>query len=370
MKMPAREEEPMDLVTRAKAEAPHVEPEPPRPAEAVDNVSGEYAVAEMALELEELGPADEFETTGETVVEVEVAEEPQKEAEEEAPTSGRELVAAPHESARVMVAAPSSSREEEARVDENAPIDLGDFGEASVERVDDEESLAQTHELPVSPMGPVGPVGPPPRPPSAPPPDLPDLEAAAPPSSRRPSSARPLAPPPPPPEPPAIETPVHMVAIAEAPVSAPPPAPIGMDSLRHTDVNVGAPLQVHEEEEPPPRTVTGAELDARNPFPERRPLPTPTPPPVHTPTPTRVEAPVIPISPIAPVGPPEQVAVAVALQAPAAHAARSVEQVVVAIDAVVVKPELTPAAVASMVGAVREARPQTFGALLDAALDL
>ena len=371
MRMPPRDEEPIEL-TRSKAPPPVVvEPPAEAPLDETATVSGEYAVAEMALELEELGPADEYETSGETVVEIDVgdpvdaievpssrqqpaqqppAQEPAHEHEEDAPTSGRELVAAPHESARVMVAAPSSSREEEARVDDDAPIDLGDFGETptAIEHHvepralehEDEESLAKTREMAVAPPIFAPPVGPPSAPPPEPPP--PSEPAPPPPSSRRPRSERPLAPPPPPPEPPNLDLPIPAVAIVTAPSSAPPPAPTGMDALRHTDVNIGAPITpepahqapAHEEIEPAPVTRTGEELAA------------------------------------APAAPPERVAVAVALKAETAHAKPSVEQVVVSIEAVVIKPELTPIEVAKVIGAVREERPRSFGALIDAALDL
>jgi hypothetical protein len=423
MKMPVRDEEPIEVPRRPAMETKPFEARPfempafeaapyetsPTPADVAPNeppaaaasddkgeletVSGEYAVAEMPMELEELGPADEFDSSGDAVVEIEVGDttEPieapasHEQPQEEAPTSGRELVAAPHESARVMVAAPSSSREEEARVDDNAAIDLGDFGDATPDVRDDEESLAKTHEMAVAafPPMPAAPV----RPPSAPPPEPPELEPAPPPSSRRIASDRPLAPPPPPPEPPAIDEPVHQAALADHPSSIPAPAPVGMESLRHTDLNIGAPLDTHahEEIEPAPATITGDELRARSgSFPIRGPLPTPLPPPpaviafepppaapiVFEPPPPAPSAVNEPTAPAEAAGPPEQVAVGVALQAPSAHAQRAVEQVLVSIEAVVIKPELTPADVASMVGAVREARPQTFGAMLDAALDL
>ncbi len=46
------------------------------------------------------------------------------------------------------------------------------------------------------------------------------------------------------------------------------------------------------------------------------------------------------------------------------------EPVAVTIEAAVIRPDVTPADVAAFVGAVRGARPTTFGDVLDAALDL
>lgn len=108
---------------------PIVEEEP-----MVEAVSGEFAVAEMpAMELEELGPADEVHEIHieeaaflgpvveegrpvENIVAENVAlpsaepEEPEEPEERvsEPPESGRELVATPHESARLAVAAPAT----------------------------------------------------------------------------------------------------------------------------------------------------------------------------------------------------------------------------------------------------------------------
>ena len=100
----------------------------PAPEPIVEAVSGEFAVADMSMELEELGPADELDEHGVEIevddrisgeVEpakppmdliVEAANAPPVEQDEhdddEPPASGRELVGTPHESARIAVAAP------------------------------------------------------------------------------------------------------------------------------------------------------------------------------------------------------------------------------------------------------------------------
>lgn len=100
-------------------EEPAVEERPSEPV--LEAISGEFAVADVPMELEELGPADEV--NDEDLVEIHVEEpapklevvadysrEPPVEEERisEPPESGRELVVAPHESARMAVAAPAT----------------------------------------------------------------------------------------------------------------------------------------------------------------------------------------------------------------------------------------------------------------------
>ncbi len=273
----------------------------PEPSPEVAATSGEFAVAEMSdmpMELEVLGDADEV-GAEDSIVEVDMSEielvpevrrtepimarsgpppepepepEPEGEAElhSEPPASGRELVATPHESARLKVAAPAVAEEE-----------------ISLE-----------------------PVQPPPAP------ALP-------------------SPPPPLPEPSLKEA----VTLDPVPVIAPDrPA---------TDE--------------PPATRPSV-------VPEVRPSTRPAPIAV-TPMPI---APVAPVAPLAPPGPPEQVAAAVALAAPGAQArpVQPIEQVVVSLEAAVIRPGITPADVGAIVGAARTLKPENFGALLDAALDL
>ena len=252
-------------------------------------ISGEYAVyrdepaietssaqAEPdgePMELEELGPADEMDLD-ETVVEINVEEPTRDSAEvtvhtesgpapapvDEPPASGRELVAAPHESARMKVSAPLTDQH--------------------LERSDLEPSLEPAPEPSFD---------------RAPPP---------PPHPRSPPPARPLSP------------------VAPAPVQSPP--------------------------SPPPAAFERAPSSVPS---ERAPITAPSAPPP-------------------PPLPPEQVAVAVALRAPAAQAPRATEPVTVSIDAVVIRPSLTPSDVAAFVEATRAPTPTTFGALLDAALSL
>lgn len=104
----------------------------PEPEPFVEAVSGEFAVAEMPMELEELGPADEDDLESHVVeidvddrISGEVAPAPpleiaNDERSSEPPASGRELVAVPHESARVAVAAPVDLREEDEPPPESA----------------------------------------------------------------------------------------------------------------------------------------------------------------------------------------------------------------------------------------------------------
>jgi hypothetical protein len=123
------------------------------------------------------------------------------------------------------------------------------------------------------------------------------------------------------------------------------------------------PVTVAPRTEPPPPkrpiseppTLTFAKIASEPPPPPR--VVSEPPPRIATePPPAAIAEPVEPI----------RAAVAVQL----APVARPVEHVVVSIDADVIKPEFTPADVAAFVGAVREPRPASFGALLDAALDL
>ncbi|GAC1365047.1 MAG: hypothetical protein NVS3B10_25960 [Polyangiales bacterium] len=217
----------------------------------------------------------------ETVVEINVEEPTRDSAEvtvhtesgpapapvDEPPASGRELVAAPHESARMKVSAPLTDQH--------------------LERSDLEPSLEPALEPSFD---------------RAPPP---------PPHPRSPPPARPLSP------------------VAPAPVQPPP--------------------------SPPPAPPAAFERAPSSVPSERAPITAPSaPPPAPPPLPL----------------PPEQVAVAVALRAPAAQAPRATDPVTVSIDAAVIRPSLTPSDVAAFVEATRAPTPTTFGALLDAALSL
>lgn len=270
-------------------------------AERVEAVSGEFAVAEVPMELEELGPADEIHED-EHIVEIQVEEEPvaalspvveegrpaedivavesalplheEPEPEEERisepPASGRELVATPYESQRLAVAAPATP-------DQHA-LDLAEEPEPPPES---SRNLRAAPEVPTTS-------------------DVIELQPSM------PARVEPLhIEPEPQPEPPIEELHAEPQLRAEQPLeSEPAPAP----SIE--------PVRLHVEE------------------PEA--------------------------------APPQQVAVAVSLAA----APRPVEHVVVGVDADVIHAELTPADVASFIGAARAPRPETFGVLLDAALDL
>jgi len=109
-------------------------------------------------------------------------------------------------------------------------------------------------------------------------------------------------------------------------------------------------------------------------------VPEPTPM-VATPMPIAPVAAVPSVPPVAPAAPviktppppplpPEQIAASVALAAEGAQAGRAIESVAVTLEAAVIRPGVTPADVAAIVGAARTFKPETFGALLDAALDL
>lgn len=296
------------------------------PEPAVERASGEFEVAapvrttdieiaepaiaeeEMPLELEELGPADDLEP-GETVVEASsmppavaleaVPEETREERISEPPASGRELVAAPYESARMPVAAPATP-------DPNA-LELEEAHEPpqSSRNLKVAPSVPSTSDVvELEPMPVVAPIVE--HEEEAPVTVAPRTEPPAPP--RRPIS-----------EPaPRAERPSEPPTLAFAKIASEPPPRVAS--------------------EPPPRIATEA------------------PPPLRVST----EPP--------PPPPPEPIRAAVAVQL--APIARPVEHVVVSIDADVIQPDLTPADVASFVGAVREPRPASFGALLDAALDL
>ncbi len=92
----------------------------PQREEVVEAISGEFAVAEVPMELEELGPADEEEVVHDIHISAPMKAAPpisepappppvpEVERTEQPPESGRELVAAPHESARMAVAAPAT----------------------------------------------------------------------------------------------------------------------------------------------------------------------------------------------------------------------------------------------------------------------
>lgn len=144
----------LEPVLEAAAE-PMLEAAPPMIEEPVESISGEFAVAEAPMELEELGPASEYDSL--PVVEVQLVEhaqepvasltpavedgrpdldivgerahmehvgeelalpqeheeheEHEEEEREQPPESGRELVASPYESQRVAVATPSAPEE-------------------------------------------------------------------------------------------------------------------------------------------------------------------------------------------------------------------------------------------------------------------
>ncbi len=337
----------------------------------VDAVSGEFEVAEMALELEELGPADEVHD--EPVVEIEVEEEPHvEERASEPPASGRSLVASPHESSRVPVAGaiteeehglelheepsppPESARN--LRVAPSIPLtsEVVPLDPAFARSARSEEDLSPEPEAIAQPIA-IAPFV------------EPEPEA-------QPESVPPLATATFEPEPePIVEAPAEPEAIVEAPAEP--------ESAR-----VAAAPEVIEEapDSEPPATQYNfvPEVPSRHMREEGEPagaaLVEAASVEASAVAAARVEAlafdpaPPAPIE-VAPVAhlqppPPREAVVAVALAAPTAHA-KTVEQVV-SIEAAVIIPDITPAEIASFVTAVRTFKPESFGVLLDAALDL
>ena len=357
------EEQPLEPV---REEEVHVEPVPVEHVEPFEEpraeaISGEFAVAEVApaemMELEELGPADDLEEH-EHVVEIQVDERdvsltpivedgrpiedlaaeyapiaapleavPQTEEEEpisEPPTSGRELVATPYESQRLAVAAPATP-------DPNA-LELAEEPEPPPESSRNLRvapavpTTSDVIELPLARESPAEPT------------EAPSVSEGV---SFEPAEIAP--------EPIALrEGPTEAL---EEPISAPPPAPSVSEGMpgeerelvarEAIEAPISAPPPAASEPSGAPSVSEGVTFEAPEPIAAR-------------------EEPTLPPS----VAEPQQVAVAVAL----AH--RPTQHVVVAIDADVIHAELTPADVAAFIGAARAPRPETFGVLLDAALDL
>ncbi len=324
-------------------------PPPPAQTEELSAESGEFAVAEMPLELEELGPADEIED-GESVVEIHIgtpAEERARDAaiaaenspedeiaarmesdrvekrDSQPPESGRELVGAPHESARLRVASdvPRAADPLASVRDSGAVSDVQEL-----ESIELEDAPPSFHEPP--PRSPRVPSSV--KPPSGPPPHIPD-ELAEPPVSIRLSSSssdRIVAPPDaPPPTPPVIAESAIASMSAHAEIElAPPTARPGSDRPIAMVPSIPSVSSVTELAPPVAAEVVNTAVEI-----------------AKTP-----------------------VAVAVAF----AGAHEHLERVTVGIEGVVIRPEITPTDVAAILGAVRDPSPASFGALVDAALSL
>ncbi|MBI2391827.1 MAG: hypothetical protein HYV09_19710 [Deltaproteobacteria bacterium] len=334
------------------AEAAHV-PEVPHVAEPatpenLESISGEFAVAAVPLELEELGPADEIEA-GETVIEINVEEPAHVEpsalspvVEEGRAAPGRELVAPPHESARLAVAAPSVP-------------DMSSF-ELAEERPAPPESTRNLRAAPTAPstsdiveLAPL-------------PPKVEALRAGAVLAEveHEPEVER-VREPEPEPEPVREPEPEVVPEVVREPVREGVPereaAAAAMEVLPSPIEEERAPIEVA-----PYLEVTAQPIEAPPQPIEAPPQPIEVPPQPIEIRPEPVEVPEAPPAP-------EQIAMAVALAAPGAHA-RRIEHVAVSIEADVLRPEITPREVAAFVTAARTPRPETFGVLLDAALDL
>ena len=363
---PVRDDELMVIEPIAASVQQQQPPPPPPPVEATETreskleegtVSGEYEVAgPAALELEELGPADELDAD-ETVIEINVdgpepvvtttrsskpasAHRPEATDElaahvesgrskvaakaegDQAPVSGRELVSAPHESARLPVAAPATPIADEtleAQLAERPAVQAG--ADPSLETTLEAAPPNNAFE-PVTTSQAMRVAAPIPE-------AIEETPPAPPPLSSHPRSSRPQSPPPPPPD--ALPD-IEPIA---ASMSSPPPSPSAM-SPRHTDVSMLAPLEVapHPPTEPPP------------------------------------QLPHVVISEAPSAGGPEPVAVSVVLNAGGANTTAALMPVTVALEAVVVRPGITPGEVAAIITAARTFSPEDFGVLLDAALDL
>jgi hypothetical protein len=323
----------------------------------------------VAAELADEAPALEVHETPTDVVSLEVHED---EEEHGPPESGRSLVAAPHESARVAVAVPTSPEPESLQAIELEEVRVPSVRPAAAPAIEAREEAAEA------------------RVPSVHPEAAPaiELEATFTPAIEA-GGAREVEAPHVPsvrPEPtPAIEA--HEAAAARAPSVRPEPTPaIELEPVR-------AP-SVRPEPEPEAAPAPSAETHAAAPAEEISRAPSVRPesaPPTARPdaealvelvaasaveaaTPEPIAAapvaePVAAVEIAATPTEPERIVTAVALSAPLAHA-RPIEGVTVTIEAAVLRPEVTPAEVVAFVGAVRDAGPATFGALLDAALDL
>lgn len=326
----------LELQPEAVAEAApepvaEVAPEPveevaPEPVEEepVESISGEFAVAEAPMELEELGPASEFDNDPVVEIQLEPAHEdvahlapvvedgrpaldivgeqhvaePEPEAHDEyereqPPESGRELVASPHESQRVAVAAPVMPEEPSLELvehqhelePERAPESSRNLRAASVT-----ESVPMESE----PL---------------------ELEPQLPPKLQSPL-----------PEPPEV------AAIEEEP----PTQQFEIDRGEHVVEPAAEPHLVTAEPTPPEAEPVLAEPAIAD----------------------VVAEPELPEAELA-FSPPEAPAVEAAVAAP-----------VEIPPAEIIRPQLVAADVAAYITAARAPRPETFGVLLDAALDL
>lgn len=374
--VPITAADPADLLASAPS-APSEIPSAPAPAVAEASISAEVvatpspdvvAAEEEVLELEELGPADEAdEVTAVSVAlptpaELEASPPTRRPDDEEAeapPSSGRQLVAAPHESARMAVAAPLT----------DAPGDLGVDAQITLEPVVQaveaepepiELELAEEHEAPpesskslrvgaeAAPEGPG------------------DREAPGDPGVEPVAAIEAIEP--------------HVIEVSPAEL-----APALVEAFSPSPVADEPPFVEGQIPEPPPTPLEGAPLP-------RYEAPPQTPTRVAPPVPVAAPAePVAEASPIAaeahlplPTGgadsspPPETLApqpaavvekVVTAVSLIGAPQGRF-EPVSVAVEAAVVRAEVTPTEVAAFVGAVRGPRATTFGDVLDAALDL
>jgi hypothetical protein len=310
----------------------------------------------VAAEMADEAPALEVHETPSDVVSLEVQED---EEEPGPPESGRALVAAPHESARVAVAVPAAPEAEALQSIELEEVHAPSVHQDVAPAIEAREEAAEAARAPSV------------HPEAAPAIELEGTFASA--LEARAPSVRP--------EPtPAIEA--HEEAV-RAPSVRPEPTPvIELEPVR-------APSVRPEPELAPEPTVeaiaaTPAEEISRAPS-ERPESAPPTARPeaealVELVAATALQAPVSePLAvveappPAAEIVPaplePERIVTAVALSAPLAHA-RPIEGVTVTIEAAVLRPEVTPAEVVAFVGAVRDVHSDTFGALLDAALEL
>lgn len=329
----------------------------------------------VAAELADEAPSLEVHETPTDVVSLEVHED---EEEHGPPESGRALVAAPHESARVAVAAPTAPEPEALQAIELEEVRAPSVHPEVAPAIEAREAAARAPSV---------------HPEAAPAVELEasfapavELEASFAPaieSGEARGAEAPHAPSVRPEPTPAIEAHEEFAAAERAPSVRPEPTPaIELEPVRAPSVHpepvlapepsvealVAAPVEeiphapsVHPESAPPtarPEAEALVELVAAS--------------AVEAPEPIAaapVVEPIAAVEVVAAPAEPERIVTAVVLSAPAAHA-RPVEGVTVRIEAAVLRPEVTPAEIVAFVGAVRDLRPDMFGALLDAALEL
>ena len=311
--------------------------------------SGEFAVAaEPLMELEELGPASEYDD--DPVVEIQLEppappvenlapaleEAPAHDDEYHPPESGRELVASPHESQRVAVAAPS--------VPEEVSLELHEHELPPPESSRNLRAApALEPELPPKLQTPL--------------PEAPVLEDEQPTQQFKVAVPAELE----------LDRAEHVVEAAPEPhlvEAGPPSEPLDLDRAEHVVEAAPEPHPVEEsfEAELPLETAPVVE--------EPQPAVEEPPPAVEEPAPV-IEA----LAPLVEEPPPAAEAPAVVVAAPleappiveaALEAAAPAEMPV----ADVIRPQIVAADVAAYIAAARAPRPETFGVLFDAALDL